>query len=80
MKIPPVEVYTKSTKEKLKVALESYLQSECVNEIYEEETKYYVNFKTVPSTLKIKTCLEQLIHGVTFTHDNINYTAFTHYI
>jgi len=40
MKIPPIEVYTKSTKEQLKVALESYLQSECVHEIYEEVTKY----------------------------------------
>jgi hypothetical protein len=80
MKIPPIEVYTKSTKEQLKIALESYLQSECVNEIYEEETKYYVTFKTVPNTLKIETCLAQLIQGVTFTYDNIMYKAFTHYI
>jgi len=80
MKIPPIEVYTKSTKEQLKVALESYLQSECVHEIYEEETKYYVTFKTVPNTLKIETCLAQLIQGVTFTYDIIMYKAFTHYI
>jgi len=80
MKIPPIEVYTKGTKHQVKVALESYLESECINEMYEEETKYYVNFKTVPITSKIETCLAQLIHGVTFTHDNITYTAFTHYI
>jgi hypothetical protein len=80
MKIPPIEVYANSTKDKVKVAIESYLQSECVHEIYEEETKYYVNFKTVPTTLKIETCLAQLIHGVTFIHDNITYKAFTHYI
>jgi hypothetical protein len=80
MIIPPIEVYAKSNKDKVKLAIESYLQSECIKEIYEEETKYYVNFKSVPTTINIETCLVQLMQGVTFTHNNITYKAFTHYI
>jgi hypothetical protein len=80
MKIPPIEVYTTSTKEQIKVALEYYLQSECVHEINKDESKYYVTFKTVPNTIAIECFLSQLIQGVTFTYDNIMYKAFTHYI
>jgi len=66
-----LEVYARTTKEDLKVALESYLQCQCVKEIQEDEAKYYVT---------LSSNFAQFMKGVTFTHDTIQYTAFTHYI
>lgn len=82
MKLPPIEVYTSAfiTEHQLKLALNDYLQVECVNDIHVDETKFYVTFQSITSTPIIESFLENLIEGVSFTHKHITYKAFTQYI